>query len=360
MNLHIVGGFLGSGKTTAIIGAAKRLMGEGKRVGVVTNDQGKYLVDTAFSRLSDVPTVEVSGGCFCCNFSDFEASLEQLNDAARPDVVFAESVGSCADVVATVIKPLLTATDEGRRPESFSVFTDIRLIGRRLRGDAMPFSENVIYIYDEQLEEAGLIVLNKRDLVDDEEAAETLALIKARFPETPVLLQCSLDGGELSRWIGMLASGQAPAPAQSLDIDYERYGDGEAQLAWLDEEIVIAAGPSGARVAVVALIRAIASEMRRRETPVGHLKFLASDDTQQAKISFTTVEGSAWEADVPEFAGDEVKVIVNARAEMDAEALRDLVSEAARLASGETGAIYREQSVAFFHPGFPNPERLVD
>ena len=46
--LHLVGGFLGSGKTTAIAAAAKLLMAQGLRVGVVTNDQGKYLVDTAF------------------------------------------------------------------------------------------------------------------------------------------------------------------------------------------------------------------------------------------------------------------------------------------------------------------------
>ncbi len=64
MELHVVGGFLGSGKTTAIIGAAKYLMAHGKRVGVVTNDQGRYLVDTAFFRSEAVPTVEVTGGCF--------------------------------------------------------------------------------------------------------------------------------------------------------------------------------------------------------------------------------------------------------------------------------------------------------
>lgn len=50
MKLHLVGGFLGSGKTTAIINAAKKLMKDGKRVGVITNDQGRYLVDTAFSK----------------------------------------------------------------------------------------------------------------------------------------------------------------------------------------------------------------------------------------------------------------------------------------------------------------------
>jgi G3E family GTPase len=49
MNLHLVGGFLGSGKTTGIIAASKLLLSRGLRVGVITNDQGKYLVDTAYA-----------------------------------------------------------------------------------------------------------------------------------------------------------------------------------------------------------------------------------------------------------------------------------------------------------------------
>ena len=42
MQLHIVGGFLGSGKTTAIIAIAHQLIAQGNKVGVVTNDQGNY------------------------------------------------------------------------------------------------------------------------------------------------------------------------------------------------------------------------------------------------------------------------------------------------------------------------------
>ena len=65
MDLHLVGGFLGSGKTTAIIGAVRLLLARGKKVGVVTNDQGRFLVDTAFFKATQVPTAEVACGCFC-------------------------------------------------------------------------------------------------------------------------------------------------------------------------------------------------------------------------------------------------------------------------------------------------------
>ena len=135
MQLNLVGGFLGSGKTTAIIQAAKIIQSRGQKVGVVTNDQGKYLVDTAFMRLSNVPTVEVTGGCFCCNYADLDSSLEQFVESVRPDVIFAESVGSCADLVATVVKPLLMLKQATLSPTSFSVFGDARLLRRRVRDE---------------------------------------------------------------------------------------------------------------------------------------------------------------------------------------------------------------------------------
>jgi G3E family GTPase len=122
IRLHLVAGFLGSGKTTAIANACKLLIRQNQRVGIVTNDQGKYLVDTAFFQLNDFPTVEVIGGCFCCNYSELEDQLDTLIAQVKPQVIFAESVGSCADMVATVIKPLLDLKKGPFSPTSFSVF----------------------------------------------------------------------------------------------------------------------------------------------------------------------------------------------------------------------------------------------
>ena len=44
--IAIIGGFLGAGKTTTIIELGKRLSKSGKRIGIITNDQGEMLVDT--------------------------------------------------------------------------------------------------------------------------------------------------------------------------------------------------------------------------------------------------------------------------------------------------------------------------
>lgn len=48
MELHLLSGFLGSGKTTAIHSACNYLLQKGVKAGVITNDQGSRLVDGDF------------------------------------------------------------------------------------------------------------------------------------------------------------------------------------------------------------------------------------------------------------------------------------------------------------------------
>ena len=46
----LLGGFLGAGKTTCLVALAEWLRGRGLRCGIITNDQGEGLVDTASAR----------------------------------------------------------------------------------------------------------------------------------------------------------------------------------------------------------------------------------------------------------------------------------------------------------------------
>src|SRR5439155_1481022 len=65
----MIGGFLGAGKTTSVVRLAERLTKQGLRVGLITNDQGSELVDTAMLRSRGFATEEIPGGCFCCRFN---------------------------------------------------------------------------------------------------------------------------------------------------------------------------------------------------------------------------------------------------------------------------------------------------
>ncbi len=103
-NVHprfiMLGGFLGAGKTTTLLRLALSLQRKGLRVGLITNDQGRELVDTAMLRSLGFATEEISGGCFCCRFNSLVEAADKLTEASAPDVIIAEPVGSCTDLVA--------------------------------------------------------------------------------------------------------------------------------------------------------------------------------------------------------------------------------------------------------------------
>ena len=104
--LAIVGGMLGAGKTSLILEAARRVTARGLRPAMITNDQGRGLDDTDLARAAGVQVGEVGGGCFCCRLTDLIRAADTL-DGVAPDIIFAEPVGSCTDLAATVLRPLL-------------------------------------------------------------------------------------------------------------------------------------------------------------------------------------------------------------------------------------------------------------
>ncbi|MGI9474090.1 MAG: GTP-binding protein, partial [Rubripirellula sp.] len=102
----LLGGFLGAGKTTLIGELARRYIAAGKRVGIITNDQADNLVDTQNLKSQGFDVGEVAGACFCCSFDELVSTADRLSEEDAPDVLLAEPVGSCTDLVATVILPL--------------------------------------------------------------------------------------------------------------------------------------------------------------------------------------------------------------------------------------------------------------
>src|SRR4051794_17000415 len=104
--LVLIGGFLGSGKTTLMAQAGKRLAEKGKRVGLITNDQAADLVDTELLKQTGLDVKEVAGACFCCKFDDLIAKGDEFLAEGKPDVLLSEPVGSCTDLSATVLQPI--------------------------------------------------------------------------------------------------------------------------------------------------------------------------------------------------------------------------------------------------------------
>ena len=109
----MIGGFLGAGKTTSVMKLAQFLTARGVKVGLITNDQGVDMVDTAMLRSQGFPTEEIPGGCFCCRFNS-------LIDAAGTNSVALGSGGlECALPTSPGNRYRLTYSVRG--PADFSV-----------------------------------------------------------------------------------------------------------------------------------------------------------------------------------------------------------------------------------------------
>ncbi|MEP7251902.1 MAG: GTP-binding protein, partial [Ginsengibacter sp.] len=238
MKLFLIGGFLGSGKTTAIFQAAGYLEQNNVKVGVITNDQGIQQVDFRFIKSKNIASEQIANGCFCCNYNELEKSINALLVNVKPDIIFAESVGSCTDLAATVINPLLSFNPD-QYEIVFSCFADVRLLVKFLQNEKSIFHHNVNYIYGKQLQEADIIVVNKIDLVTKLQLEAANVLIEAEYSDKKILYQNSLSEENVKYWLTVCGDFKNFSLRPALEIDYDVYGAGEAELAWLDEEIGI-------------------------------------------------------------------------------------------------------------------------
>jgi len=352
MKIHLLSGFLGSGKTTAIQHACSELIKKGKKVGVITNDQGTKLVDGDFFEHLKIPGLQVVNGCFCCNYNDLDNSIQSLIETNQPDVIFAESVGSCTDIVATVIKPLVKFRPEAE--VTFSTFADAQLLKMLLQQNSS-FDESVRYIYFKQLEEAEVIVISKIDLMDDNSLEEMKRLID-KYSDKITLYQNSFDTTDVRRWLKVLDNKFVTTPS-SLHINYDMYGAGEARLAWHDQQVEIQSGNYNAMQATNGLIKTISQKIQFNEYPIGHLKFLLNNEK---KISIThTSQEEVFDNIVEErkYAG----LLINARVQTSPEALSHIISESIKEIEINFNCKIVVKSHASFQPGYSKPVyRITD
>jgi G3E family GTPase len=230
----MIGGFLGAGKTTAVGKLARELSHQGFRVGLITNDQGRNLVDTAMLRSQGFATEEIPGGCFCCRFNSLVDAAERLTASNQPDVFIAEPVGSCTDLAATVTYPLRRMYKENFTVAPISVLVD-PIRAQRIFGLAKggSFSEKVLYIYRKQIEEADIVIISKSDLLSDKQLDELKRAIENDFPGKEIMAVSARTGQNLGAWFSRVVNTEQSART-AMKVDYEIYADGEALLGWLN------------------------------------------------------------------------------------------------------------------------------
>jgi Ni2+-binding GTPase involved in maturation of urease and hydrogenase len=355
----MIGGFLGAGKTTAVLALAESLTAKGRRVGLITNDQSVGLVDTALAAAGGFPVEEITGGCFCCRFTSLTEAAERLQERSAPEVFIAEPVGSCTDLRASVSYPLRRLYGASYRVAPLSVLVDpiraLRIFGLE---QGRVFSSRVQYVYEKQLEEADLIVINKIDLIDEGRLHRLRSELMARFPRAEVLAISARQGTGVADWVARIFATELGLVA-SPDVDYDVYADGEARLGWFNAALhVTSDGMSDGNQLLMALARAIQRRLAAEDVEIAHCKMtltaeeLGDDIAALNLVRSDGVPELSHQLDDPLAAGE---LLLNLRAEASPDRLQVAVQEAIAEAARATGVRFRTVHTEAFSPPPPKP-----
>jgi hypothetical protein len=304
---------------------------------VITNDQGTGLVDTSLATVERIPVSEVAGGCFCCRFTDFlDAALTLREQGA--DVILAEPVGSCLDIAATVVRPLMRDEPHRFRVAPLTVLVDpARVHDLRAAPDA-----DLRYLFDHQLAEADLVCLTKAD-------------VHREIEGLPGRRLSARSGEGVDEWIAFLLGEHGRCAAHHVSIDYTRYASAEAALAWLNwrAELVLDT-PASPSLVLGPLMERLDAGLTNIGARIVHVKMLDQTPTGYLRLSQCangdepTIEGRRDTE--PARSHD---LLINARVIGDPEAISSVVGRALSASDARISILKREA----FRPSEPKPER---
>ena len=209
LRINLLFGFLGSGKTTLV----RHILGERgaeRPTAVIVNEFGDVGVDGEVIAGNNVNLVELTSGCLCCTLrGSLMSAVEELREKAAVERIVVEATG--------VASPgdMLEDLDDSRIAHEIDVGPLVTIVDApkftRLQGILGEF-------YEEQVENADVVVLNKIDLATVEALDEAKAAVRALNPDATLLfaeqgdtdLALLLDGPES----GLLAQTKAQTGAR--------------------------------------------------------------------------------------------------------------------------------------------------
>ena len=353
---HMIGGFLGAGKTTTISQLARRYQEQGLTVGIVTNDQAAGLVDTELLQSQGFEVGEVSGACFCCSFNQLTETLGRLEGSQHPDIILAEPVGSCTDLVATVAQPLMQFSNRELEIGPYTVILKPSHGKKILRGSGQRgFSPQAEYIFRKQLEEADLLLVNRIDQLTTEERDELVKLLKQNFPDREILCISAKTGENFDR---LMAALNQPGEhcRRILDIDYDIYAAGEAELGWLNANISIQAEVEFDLDSILtSLIQRMVDEMHELGSEVAHLKVIGQAEGAYAVANAISNDQPVQLSLASDHRTRFAELVVNARIAIPPETLEATFRKVLEHLATRSSLVVETTALNCLKPGRPVP-----
>ena len=356
----MIGGFLGAGKTTTLGRLAAIYRSRGKNIAIVTNDQASDLVDTLLLRSQGFQVGEVAGSCFCCNFDGLTGAVEKLSERDRPDIVFAEPVGSCTDLVATVIRPLEQVYEQSFDIAPYGVIIKpshgIKILGGEgQRG----FSPKAEYIFRKQLEEADFLILNRVDELSQDQIQLLSRLLGEQFPNKPIIQLSAKTGHGFDALCEYID--QSGAFGQNvMEVDYEIYAEGEAELGWLNcQAEMVAPHAIDLDKLLLGILNRLHSGFLEINAEVAHLKVIGMNDGVYAVCNLVSNNSEPVLSLASKWSGSNAELVINARVAVEPETLESLVRSTLSQQASESNAAIEIKTLQCFRPGKPVPTHRI-
>jgi len=202
----VLSGYLGAGKTTLLQHILHNA--EDQRIAVIVNDMAEVNIDASLvEEQSDLvqteeSLVEMSNGCICCTMrEDLLTEVKALADDGRFDHLVIESSGISEPMPVAVtfdlsdefghtlseiakIDTMVTVVDAARFTEDFNS-TD--LLADRDQDTGPEDERTLVDLLVDQIEFANVILVNKTDLVSDEEVGFLTKVLRTLNPEANIL-----------------------------------------------------------------------------------------------------------------------------------------------------------------------------
>lgn len=256
---------------------------------------------------------------------------------AGATVAIAEAVGSCTDLVATVIGPL---ADRCRKSLSIDPLAVVVDPWRIHESATISLGEDVDFLFRKQVEEADVVLLSRADLAPP----DVTAIINEWNPGAPVIAVSGRTNEGITEWRQSLSTHRS----RPLSIDYDRYATAESLLGWCNARVQIRADSVlDVRDTMRKFLGAMAT------TPVAHVK-VTSVDPAGVYGAVTRHDGE------PQLGGNStphdatnMSWLVNARVALPPVELERCVRDAMSSAVNGGDVIWEELDC--FSPGRPNP-----
>ncbi|MDD2439402.1 MAG: GTP-binding protein [Methanosarcinaceae archaeon] len=271
MKCIIIGGFLGSGKTTTIRKLVELLGKKGKKVAILLNEIGEIGIDGATVAGFGMEVRELTRGCICCTLRvSLEQTLKTLIKEYSPDTVVIEPTGIAfpRQIKNNILKMGLSSI-------SFAPLVNLVDVGR-IKPDANSL-HNFIRI---QIEDAELLGLNKIDQVSKSQLFEICAFLHKLNPKARIIsFSAREEGAKFEQFLALLEGDKSSWEEENSDFEQKNSIELSEVAAYSTEFEINSPDISLARASSISsqILQNI-SEKASKLNPefVGHIKLVFS------------------------------------------------------------------------------------